>query len=56
MERDMEKVHKFGMMEQNMKVIGKMINPMGMVHFIIQMEMYTKDFGKIIEPMEKAYI
>ena len=52
----MEKEPKFGMMEQNMKEIGKTINQMDMVHFTIQMGMYTKDIGKIIELMAKVYI
>jgi len=52
----MEKVFKSGMMELNMKVIGKTINLMVMAHFIILMEMYIKVIGKIIEQMEKAFI
>ena len=52
----MEKEFKYGMMVQNMKVVGKMINLMVMEHFIILMEMYTKDIGKIIELMEKVFI
>ena len=56
MEKDMEKEHKFGMMGQNMKEIGKMINLMDMVHFTTLMGMFTKDFGKITEQMVKEYI
>ena len=56
MVKDMEKEHKFGMMVQNMKEIGKMINLMDMVHFITLMGMFTKDFGKITEQMVKEYI
>jgi hypothetical protein len=56
MEKDMGKVSKYGMMELNMKVIGRMINLMVMVHFIILMEMYIRVIGKIIEQMEKESI
>ena len=52
----MEEVLKFGMMERNIKEIGKMINQMDMVLFTIQMGMSIKDIGKIIELMEKEYI
>ena len=52
----MEKVLKYGMMEQNMKGIGRMINQMAMELFIILTEMYIKDIGKIIELMVKEYI
>ena len=45
MEKDMEKVLKFGMKELNMKENGKMIKQMDMVFFIILMVMYTKDIG-----------
>ena len=56
MEKGMEGEFKYGMMERNMKEIGKMTNQMDMGHFIIQMVMYIKDIGKIIGLMEKEYI
>ena len=56
MEKDMEKGYRYGMMEPNMKEVGKMINLMDMELFIIQMVMYIKDIGKIIELMVKEYI
>ena len=56
MEKDMVRVLKYGMMELNMKEVGRMINQMVMEHFTILMEMYIKVFGKIIEPMEKVFI
>jgi len=56
MVKDMEKELKFGMMVQNMKDHGKMINLMDMAHFITQMEMYIKDIGKIIGLMGKEFI
>jgi hypothetical protein len=56
MVKDMGKELKFGMMVQNMKDYGKMINLMDMEHFITQMEMYIRDIGKIIGLMEKEFI
>ena len=52
----MEKEYKYGMMEQNMKVNGKMINQMDMELFTMQMEMFIKEVGKMIKQMEKEYI
>jgi hypothetical protein len=56
MENATEKEYKYGMMGQNMKEIGKMINQMDMEHFIIRTGMYIKDIGKIIEQMGREYI
>ena len=56
MENNMVMEFKNGMMEQNMKVNGKMVKQMVMVHFIILVEIYIKVIGKMIKQMEEVNI
>ena len=56
MEKDMVKEYKYGMMEQNMKENGKMINQTDMELFIKRVEMFIKEIGRMIKQMEKEYI
>jgi hypothetical protein len=43
--KDMEEEYKYGMMEVNMKVIGKMIKLISMENYCMLMEIYMKENG-----------
>jgi len=54
--RDKVLVYKYGLMDQNMLVNGKIIKPMDRVFYIMQMVMFTKDNGLMIKLVDKELI
>ena len=53
---EMEMEHKLGLMEQDMKVSGKVIEHAGKENFGILMEIYTMVNGRMIKLMDKEPI
>ena len=51
---DME--YKYGLMEQDMRVIGNITKLVERESFGMQMEMYLKDNGKMIKRMDMEFI
>lgn len=47
---------RYGRINQDMKVNGLWIKPMGLASYFMLMEMYMKGLGKMIKLMEEVFI
>lgn len=56
MEKDKDLVFKYGLMDQNMLVNGKITKPMVKEHSIMQMETFIKENGLMIKHVVKELI
>lgn len=53
--KEMDREFKFGLMEPNTLVNGRIIKLVEKEPFIILMELFMKDYGKMIERMDLDY-